>query len=134
MSAANFVSKLMHSRTQAHVFHLRTKSFAAHKALQAYYEGIVPLLDTWSEAYQGRYGLINGYKIGEPINQNPMNARKYFKKLLTVISNTKMRDTYLLNIRDEIYQLVYQTLYMLSLDQPSRLGLRNRPLTSARKK
>ena len=41
-------SLFMHSRTQAHVFHLRVKgpgSHAAHLALQAYYEGIIPLLD-----------------------------------------------------------------------------------------
>ena len=73
MSAAVLLSALMHSRTQAHVFHLRTKSFATHKALQGYYEAIVPLLDTYAEAYQGRYGLINGYRIGAPLNQNPLN-------------------------------------------------------------
>jgi DNA-binding ferritin-like protein len=40
-------SLFMHSRTQAHVFHLRVKgagSLAAHLALQTYYEGIIPYL------------------------------------------------------------------------------------------
>ena len=115
MSAATLISALMHSRTQAHVFHLRTKSFAMHKALQAYYEAIVPLLDSYAEAYQGRYGVIQGYRIGAPLNQNPMKARLYFERLLKLVSKTKVRDTYLKNIRDEIYALVYQTLYMLTL-------------------
>jgi hypothetical protein len=113
--SATLVSALMHSRTQAHVFHLRTKSFATHKALQGYYEAIVPLLDTYAEAYQGRYGLIKGYRIGAPLNQNPLKAVAYFKRLLNIVAKTKVRDTYLKNIRDEIYALVYQTLYMLSL-------------------
>lgn len=118
MSTSKFISALMHSRTQAHVFHLRTKSFAAHKALQGYYEGIVPLLDDYAEAYQGRYGLISGYTVGAPINQNPLTAKNYFKRLLTTITKTKIPrgDTYLANIRDTISQLVYQTLYMLTLD------------------
>jgi len=115
MSAATLISALMHSRTQAHIFHLRTRSFAMHKALQAYYEAIVPLLDSYAEAYQGRYGLIRGYRIGPSINQNPMKARVYFKSLLNTVGKTKVQDTYLKNIRDEIYALVYQTLYMLTL-------------------
>jgi hypothetical protein len=86
-----------------------------HKALQAYYEAIVPLLDSYAEAYQGRYGVIQGYRIGAPLNQNPMKARLYFERLLKLVSKTKVRDTYLKNIRDEIYALVYQTLYMLTL-------------------
>ena len=136
MSAGKLISSLMHSRTQAHVFHLRTKSFAAHKALQGYYEGIVPLLDQYAEAYQGRYGLISGYTVGAPINQNPMNAKNYFKKVLLVISKTKIPkgDTYLSNIRDTITELVYQTLYMLSLDQPSKMVRQNRSPTNNRRK
>jgi hypothetical protein len=56
--ASRYVGVLMNSRTQAHAFHLMTNSFAQHKALQAYYEGIVPLLDQWAEAYMGKYGRL----------------------------------------------------------------------------
>ena len=116
--AAKLVSGLMHSRTQAHIFHLRTKSFAAHKALQGYYEGIVPLLDEYSEGYQGRYGLISGYKSG-PVSQNPMMAKAYFSRLLKIVNGTKIKDSYLKNILDTIRQLIYQTLYLLTLDAKS---------------
>ncbi len=51
----------MASRTQAHIFHLQTPSFAAHTALQLYYEGIVPLVDGFVESYQGKNGIITGY-------------------------------------------------------------------------
>ena len=113
--ASKLVSALLYSRTQAHIFHWRTKSFAAHKALQGYYEGIVALTDDFVEGYQGRYGLLSGYKSA-PLNQNPMNARSYFIRLLKIVDSTKIKDTYLQNILDEIRQLVYQTLYLLTLD------------------
>ena len=116
--ASKLLSSLLHSRTQAHIYHWRTKSFAAHKALQAYYEGIVPLFDEYAEGYQGRYGLISGYTSG-PVDQNPMKARAYFQRLLKIVDATKIKDSYLKNILDTIRQLVYQTLYLLTLDRPS---------------
>jgi hypothetical protein len=102
----------MQSRTQAHVFHLRTKSYAEHKALRKYYEEIVPLLDSYAESYQGRYGIINGYRT-YPLIQDPKKARIYFLKLLKMVDRCKPKDSYLKNIKDSIYQLIYETLYML---------------------
>ena len=58
-SVGRFLSLLMHSRTQTHIFHLDTKSFSQHKALELYYTSIVPLLDTYAETYKGKYGAIN---------------------------------------------------------------------------
>ena len=37
------ISTLFASRTQAHVFHLQSKSYSEHIALQAYYDGILDL-------------------------------------------------------------------------------------------
>jgi DNA-binding ferritin-like protein len=116
--AAKLLSALLHSRTQSHIYHWRTQSFAAHKALQGYYEAIVPLFDDYAEGYQGRYGLISGY-TSAPVNQNPMKARAYFQRLLKIVDATKIKDSYLKNILDTIRQLVYQTLYLLTLDRPS---------------
>ena len=39
------VCNILHSRNQAHVFHLQTQSFAEHKALNDYYEGVVGFFD-----------------------------------------------------------------------------------------
>lgn len=132
--AAKLINALLHSRTQSHIFHWRTKSFAVHKALQGYYEAIVPLTDSWVEGYQGRRGLISGYKSA-PFNQNPMTAKVYFKRLLKVVDATKIKDSYLQNILDEIRQLVYQTLYLLTLDsqkQVSKMAPRNRRIATNR--
>lgn len=112
---SKYVALLFQSREKAHMYHLTTKSFAEHKALQAYYEGIVPLADAYAEAYMGKYGRFRRFVI--PRNtRTRMSARAYFKTLLTRLRACRLpRDTYLKNIQDEITALVRSTLYMLTL-------------------
>lgn len=121
-SVGKYIGLLMSSRTQAHVFHLTTKSYAAHKALQAYYEGIVPLLDSYAETYMGKSNnkrpTLTG--IGPAVNRRILSdakyAHKYFIRLAVVLKKIKLpRNPYLENIRQEIDALVRQTIYMLSL-------------------
>jgi hypothetical protein len=107
----------MNSRTQAHSFHLTTSSFAEHKALQAYYEGIVPLVDAWAEAYMGKYGRLKRVSMNKRFMKDPKKAKLYFKSLLMRVRAIRLPrgDTYLKNIQDEIVALIRSTLYMLSL-------------------
>ena len=111
-STANFISLLFHSSTQAHIFHLRTGSYAAHKALKGYYTGIIPLLDSYTEGYQGNYGLLTGYETFK-LSNNPNEAIKYFEQLIKQIEKTIVPDGYLKNIMDTVYELTYKTLYLL---------------------
>ena len=115
--ANRYVGALMNSREQAHVFHLRTESYAQHKALQAYYEGIVPLLDQWAEAYMGKYGRLVRITMNKRFVQDPKKARAYFKTLLARIRLMKLpkEDTYLRSIQDDISTLIRQTMYQLTL-------------------
>jgi hypothetical protein len=115
--ANRYVGMLMNSRTQAHAFHLTTNSFAQHKALQAYYEGIVPLLDAWAEAYMGKYGRLRRVSLNKRFMKDPSKAKAYFKSLLTRVRAVRLPrgDTYLKNIQDEITALIRSTIYMLSL-------------------
>ena len=117
MAANRYVGMLMNSREQAHAFHLMTNSFAQHKALQTYYEGIVPLLDSWAEAYMGKYGRLRRITMNKRYMRDPRKARDYFKKLLARVRAVRLprSDTYLKNIQDEITALIRQTIYMLSL-------------------
>jgi hypothetical protein len=113
---SQLVSVLMHARTQAHIFHLRTASYAQHKALQKFYEGISELLDQYAEAYQGKYGIIDGYKT-YPVTQDPRKSKSFLLSLMKIVTKTreKTRDSYLKNILDQIYELTYSTMYMLHL-------------------
>ena len=40
-----FIMKLLHARTSAHVMHLQTRSYATHKALEDFYTAIVDFVD-----------------------------------------------------------------------------------------
>jgi len=116
MAANRFLGMLMNSREQAHAFHLTTNSFAQHKALQAYYEGIVPLLDEWAEAYMGKYGRLKRISVNKRFMSDPKKARQYFRSLLTRLRLLKLpKDSYLRSIQDEITVLIRQTMYQLTL-------------------
>lgn len=125
MSVGKYIGLLMSSRTQAHVFHLTTKSYSAHKALQTYYEDIVPLLDSYAETYMGsnnnnknRRRTISGITpfVNKRILSDARFARMYFIKLSIALKKIKLpRNPYLDNIRQEIDALVRQTVYMLTL-------------------
>ena len=116
---ASFVSTFFASRTQAHIFHLQVKgpgAYAAHIALQGYYEGILPLIDALVESFQGRYGIITGYKCEGQWIENPTDAVKYFEALSMYIEknrSTLPQDSYLQNQIDTFVELVESTKYKL---------------------
>jgi len=106
----------MSSRNQAHTFHLLTNSYAQHKALENYYDSIVPLLDAWAEAYMGKYGRFPRIKLASRVNTNAKQSSKYFKDTLASIKRLKLpKDTYLQSIQDEVEVLIRSTMYKLTL-------------------
>jgi len=117
-SVGKYLGALMQSRTQAHIFHLQTKSYAQHKALQEYYEEIVDLIDNYAECYQGKYGVIGGYDMSASIIEDPARVVQYFNGLhvfLNGISEHLPDDSYLRNVEDEISTLVVKINYLLTL-------------------
>ncbi len=105
----------MASRTQAHVYHLQTQSYAQHKALEGYYDGIVDLIDSYTEMAQGRYGIITGYTVTPKVFEDD-NALKYFlglQKFVDSIREMLPQDGELNNTVDEISGLISSTIYKL---------------------
>ena len=108
---------LMNSRTQAHYFHLQTTSYAKHKALQKYYEGIVDLLDAYAEVYTVKYGRVKPVKMNKTFLTDSAKAPTYFKNLLKRMNAMKLpKDSHLKNIQDEIVTPIHKTLYLLRLN------------------
>jgi hypothetical protein len=110
------ISYLFHSQTQVHIFHLQTTSFAEHKALQGYYEGIDDLVDGLVESYQGKYGIINKYSTFNMLGYtNKQQVITYFEALAQTVNVLKqpIQDSYLQNQVDEIMTLIESTLYKL---------------------
>ena len=115
------ISTLMASRDQAHIFHWQTTgegSFAAHTALNAYYDAIPNLTDTLVESYQGKHGIITGYTSADEFNEyDRTTAVKYFKGLAMFVeriyAKLPQEDTYILNQIDNVKELIYSTIYKL---------------------
>jgi hypothetical protein len=114
-------SILLHSQTQAHVFHLGVNgpgAYSAHKALQKYYESIDGLVDGLVESYQGKYGLIQ-FKpvVGIDNNSDCDNIIKYFEKLITIVQSLRqspgLQDSFIQNEIDNVENLLFSTRYKL---------------------
>lgn len=110
------VSSLLHSQTQVHIFHLQTKSYSEHKALQGYYEGIDVLVDGIIESYQGKYDIIKNYdSIKTEDYKSSEQVINYFKSLDNMIINARkeVKESYIQNQIDTVQELIYSTLYKL---------------------
>ena len=109
-----FMGLLFASRDYAHKAHLATESYAEHKALNSFYDGIVDLADSLAETWMGR----NLQKIGDIPSINPPKGEPLtvMKRLLEVVQDTRdfcSDDTVLSNIIDEIEALYSSTIYKL---------------------
>jgi hypothetical protein len=106
------VSELLESVTIIHKFHLKSKSYAEHKALQKFYEGIGDLADTLFEtsAWQN-----NSIEIPAP-TINDITPVNYLIKLATFVEQVRLATTYsdLQNQMDEVKTLIFGTLYKLN--------------------
>jgi DNA-binding ferritin-like protein len=101
------------ARTKAHMAHLQTKSYATHKALNEYYDGIVGIADSLAEAFQGREGIITVYPLVHLDAKNPIKLVEEVRSW--VDENRKACSTYseIQNIIDELQDLNNSTIYKL---------------------
>ena len=110
------VSCLFHSRTQVHVFHLQTNSYAEHKALNEYYDEIVELTDGLIETFQGKYGILVDYS-SLPLKNYTDNTQVvgYFIQLAEVVHVMRedFEDSYIQNQIDAVVELIESTKYKL---------------------
>jgi len=112
----NMVSTLLHSQTQVHIFHLQTKSYSEHKALQGYYEGIDKLVDGIIESYQGKYDLVKNYDSAKTEDYKSVDqVINYFKSLDSMIEKVRkgVKESFIQNQIDTVQELIYSTIYKL---------------------
>lgn len=100
--------------TQAHISHLQTGSYAAHKAMNELYDGLPDLLDRFAEAYQGFYGKIVEHKTSMTV-QNNIDFLSYLTKKHLEVEAMRMNFSKgsLLQIIDDICELMASTIYKL---------------------
>jgi hypothetical protein len=110
------ICHLLHSQTQVHIFHLGTKSYAEHKALQRYYEGIDALVDGIIESFQGKYGLVTNYETYDMDKfESVKKCISYFNDLNKMITDKRksVKDSYIQNQIDTVQELLFSTVYKL---------------------
>jgi hypothetical protein len=116
MKAADFVGMLFLARDVAHSVHLNTRSFSKHMALNTFYDEIVDLADKFTEAYQGKYGLVGPITLMSA--KKTSNIVEFLEDQLKEIHDVRYEVvekecTALHNIIDEIEGLYMSTLYKL---------------------
>lgn len=115
-SASAFISIILESATQAHIYHLQSDSYAQHMALCAYYTGMPATIDALAELIQGRYGIIRGYKTPATYLEDN-NVVEYFKALLDMAEAERAnlpQDSNIQNSVDTVIDLIQSTLYKLT--------------------
>lgn len=110
---------LRNSATVAHVIHLGAigdGSYAKHKALNEYYDNIVPLADRFAEAYMG---LMDGERIkfgaaSFKLEQDPIKMLKNIRAEVEA-AQQECGDSMITQILDDVKELVCGTIYLLTL-------------------
>lgn len=112
MAPGKFIGMLFQSRDAMHIAHLQTTSFAEHKALNHYYDGILDLTDKFSEVYFGRNKRV---EIVIPESKN-LDAISHLREMQQLVDGERNNySSELQNIMDEMLGLINQTLYLLTL-------------------
>ena len=111
-----FAAMVFVGRDMAHRAHWKTGSYAEHMALGAFYEGVIPLLDAFVEAYQGRFAE----RIDVPLADNDFEGEiaDVLEQQLAWIEDNREEiapkdESALHNELDTIVALYQSTLYKL---------------------
>jgi hypothetical protein len=113
-SPSKFIGRLFEARDVAHLEHLRVKgpgAFAAHTALNVFYDSLLDLTDGFVESYQGKYGIANI----EVKSVKPLDFMEYIQELAKYMESSRdvFKEDYLKNQIDELTSLTYSTIYKL---------------------
>ena len=107
------LSKLFHARDVIHLAHLKTGSYAAHKALNEAYEYLLDFADDLVEMEQGKAGQTLDFTIPAASYQEPVGFLKELNSFLTQVKGMYCDAT--INKIEELQGNINQTLYKLTI-------------------
>lgn len=105
-------------RTQLKVYHWQTGIFSRHKASDELGEKLDANIDKFVETYIGKYGRPKFTAKNQVIHiriYNDSEASKLLREAVQWLTRLNIKDTDMLNIRDEIVADLHQTLYLFTL-------------------
>ena len=108
------IGLLFFARNVAHIEHLKTKSYAKHKALGHFYDDVIDLADKLAEAYQGDKGLMGEIPLYAKLPDYAIDVflEKQLKTIYELRKDATDRSA-IQNIIDEVVELYLSTLYKL---------------------
>ena len=117
VEVAEFIDCILTAAVIAHKMHLRTKSFAEHKALNELYDELPENADAIAEAYQGKMGVI--LPDIDSVNQAQylqMNCLDYVNYLISYVETNRQvfgNVSAIQNLVDELLHTLYSAAYKL---------------------
>ena len=107
------VSRMFYVRNHAHLQHWAETSGYKHGVLGDFYDDLIDSVDSFVEAYQGKYGIIedysDDYELPTPALEYMISKADYIKESRKALP----QDSELQNIIDEIVSLIDSTVYKL---------------------
>lgn len=114
MSCPQFIAQSMAVRTQAHLMHLSTTSYARHIALNEFYDGMLGLVDRYAEVYMGLEGQITSWPGPATVERkDPVTLLEDYLELVRDEALEDRDSEALKNILAELEELTAQALYKL---------------------
>lgn len=109
-----FILTLLHAATNTHLLHLRSKSYAEHMALGAFYAALPDLVDVIAEAIQG----IEEELIDYPVDYYPpaataLDELRSLKEFVAEERKELPQNSEIQNLIDSILELIDSTIYKL---------------------
>ena len=116
MDLVHFFFKL---GTEVKLFHWQTPSYAQHVASDKLHTTLLALIDQFMEVYQAKYGRVhsNEPELKFSIKQRDLKSMiGFLSRSIDFLNNLSVKDSDLLNIRDEIVGAINQTIYLFSFN------------------
>ena len=115
-----FFASMLAIRTQAHMFHWQTKSYAKHMAFGGFYDAYILLVDNLAEALMSKKGSpIVGKANIEIVDYSDENVTLFLREAEELFKGLGMETvkehSELVNILDEIVAEIDKLKYLLTL-------------------
>lgn len=108
------ISRVFCARDIAHRAHWKSKSYAQHMALGAFYDEVIEAIDTIVECYQGQFGLVAEAEMKKPKVENIIQyltqESDWIESHRELIANDSPA---ILNLLDSLTGIYLQCVYKL---------------------
>lgn len=112
---SEFVLMLLHAVTNTHLLHLKSRSYAEHMALGAFYPALEELVDTLAESMQGKYMALLEYPdVYIAPQETGLEELEALSEYVQFTRGELPQDSELQNQIDTIQELINSTVYKLN--------------------